>query len=80
MESSHLFIGSCVDLLACYSNRPELRPLAEVLRSVEHNKEDGSEEVKARPLSRFRFTRDRLSPADMETLVERFLRARLRAS
>jgi DNA-directed RNA polymerase specialized sigma24 family protein len=61
-----------VELLAAYSNRPELlRPLADVLRRVEPHEHERDGEVKSR--ARTWSTSDRLAPAGIDTLIELFL-------
>jgi hypothetical protein len=61
-----------VELLAAYSNRPELlRPVADLLRRVERHEPEQEEEVKSR--TRTWSTRDRLAPGDIDALIELFL-------
>jgi DNA invertase Pin-like site-specific DNA recombinase len=64
-----------VDLLAAYSNRPELlRPLAEVLRRVERaGAEPGAAYKEERPLTQTPGRRRRLAPDEIESLVELYL-------
>jgi hypothetical protein len=78
LDSSHSNHGwsndSLVDLLASYSNRPELlRPLADVLRRVEMAgaETDAAYKEERRPQTSTR--RRRLAADEIETLIELFL-------